>query len=94
MAEDSGGFLWIGTASGLNKLESLDVKRIEDELVSALEGAANIVNRADRALDKADIETAAADLSALVGDLDGLRDLYLLTVADLSTTSPTSMTCS
>ena len=36
--------------------------------------------------------TTAAELAALVGDREGLRNLYLLTVADLSTTSPTSMT--
>jgi [protein-PII] uridylyltransferase len=33
-----------------------------------------------------------ADFAEVVGDREGLRNLYLLTVADLSTTSPTSMT--
>jgi [protein-PII] uridylyltransferase len=31
------------------------------------------------------------ELAVVAGDREGLRDLYLLTVADLSTTSPTSM---
>ncbi len=41
-----------------------------------------------------DLEDPAtiAELSRAVNDREGLRDLYLLTVADLSTTSPTSMT--
>jgi [protein-PII] uridylyltransferase len=34
----------------------------------------------------------AEELAAVVRDREGLRNLYLLTVADLSTTSPTSMT--
>ncbi|MCG8618837.1 MAG: MlaD family protein [Desulfobacterales bacterium] len=47
----------------LNKLEHLDIKRIEDELVATLEGAGNIVSQAGRALERADIETAVADFS-------------------------------
>ena len=39
-----------------------------------------------------DDPATAAEVATLVGDQNGLRELYLLTVADLSTTSPTSMT--
>lgn len=39
-----------------------------------------------------DDPATAAEVAQLVGDREGLRNLYLLTVADLSTTSPTSMT--
>ena len=36
--------------------------------------------------------TAIAEFAAQVRGREGLRNLYLLTVADISTTSPTSMT--
>ncbi len=39
-----------------------------------------------------DDPATAEELAEVVGDREGLRNLYLLTVADLSTTSPTSMT--
>ncbi|HZO12110.1 MAG TPA: HD domain-containing protein, partial [Polyangiaceae bacterium] len=39
-----------------------------------------------------DDPATAEELAQVVRDSEGLRDLYLLTVADLSTTSPTSMT--
>lgn len=48
----------------LNKLEGLDIQRIETELVSVLEGADHIASQAGGALDRADIETAVADFSA------------------------------
>ncbi len=37
-------------------------------------------------------ETAIAEFTREVPDREGLRNLYLLTIADISTTSPTSMT--
>jgi [protein-PII] uridylyltransferase len=39
-----------------------------------------------------DDPATAEEVAGLVGGREGLRNLYLLTVADLSTTSPTSMT--
>jgi [protein-PII] uridylyltransferase len=39
-----------------------------------------------------DDPSTAEELATVVGDREGLHNLYLLTVADLSTTSPTSMT--
>ena len=39
-----------------------------------------------------DDDSTVEEFARLVGGRDGLRNLYLLTVADLSTTSPTSMT--
>jgi [protein-PII] uridylyltransferase len=39
-----------------------------------------------------DDPATSEELAQVVRDGEGLRDLYLLTVADLSTTSPTSMT--
>jgi [protein-PII] uridylyltransferase len=39
-----------------------------------------------------DDPTTVSEFAGLVGNREGLRNLYLLTVSDLSTTSPTSMT--
>ncbi len=45
----------------LAKMERLDIDKIGSELLTTLNGAGRIVHKADRILDKADLETAMAD---------------------------------
>jgi [protein-PII] uridylyltransferase len=61
-----------------------------DEVCSLIENHLTLYHTATRR--DLDDQATVEDLAVLVKSSEGLRNLYLLTLADLSTTSPTSMT--